>query len=99
MFVATFSNLWNERAVVAVHEQVDSPYGGGTQYATPGGQAVFNGPAFHAAAMKPWRVSEALNGANGASSTGGPIAVSSLYGKPLAYQQPRNIRLAVRFTF
>ena len=36
----------------------------------------------------------ALNGQGG-----GPITVDSLYGKPYGYQQPRNIRLGLHYTF
>ncbi|HEX7158594.1 MAG TPA: carboxypeptidase regulatory-like domain-containing protein [Edaphobacter sp.] len=99
-FAATFTNLFNERSVVAVNEQVDSSYSGGTQYAKPGGQRITGGTAFYAAATNPWSVSDALNGVNGTNNQhGAPITINSLYGKPLAYQQPRNIRLSVKFTF
>jgi hypothetical protein len=98
-FQATFTNLLNQHAVTAVFEQIDSSYGGGTQYMTPGGQVVFNGPAFYAAAEGPYSVQQALNGIDGQNSQGGPETINSQYGKPLYYQQPRTIRLQARFTF
>jgi hypothetical protein len=61
-FQSTFTNLFNEHAVTAVYSQVDSAYSG-TQYITPGGQAVFNGIPFYAAATAPYNVQASLNGA------------------------------------
>jgi hypothetical protein len=33
------------------------------------------------------------------NSQGGPITLSSEYGKPHTYQLPRTVRLAINFTF
>jgi hypothetical protein len=45
----------------------------------------------------------ALNGTGAPAGTGatynGPIVIDSQYGKPYFYQQARNVRLAVHFTF
>jgi hypothetical protein len=98
-FQATFTNILNQHAVTAVFEQVDSSYGGGLQYITPGGQPVFNGVPFYAAAEHSYNVSQALNGVGGLNSVGGPETINSQYGKPLYYQQPRTIRLQAKFTF
>jgi hypothetical protein len=68
-------------------------------FITPGGQYLLNGIPFYAAATAPYNVSDAFNGMNGLSHTGGPITVNSQYGKPLYYQQPRTIRLQAKFTF
>ena len=109
-FSSTFTNALNQHVVTAVNEQVDSPYAG-NQFIEPGGFNVGEGTAFYAAAMNPSRYSLAdmLNGLNvggglpgdsGAlNSNGGPITISSLYGKPLHYQIPRTIRLSINFTF
>ena len=97
-FSATFTNILNEHSVTAVNEQIDSNYTG-TQYATPGGLGLASGVPFYAAAMSPYNVSDALNGRNNLNSQGGPITISSEYGKPLYYQLPRTIRLQARFTF
>ncbi len=105
-FQATFTNLLNEHAVTAISEQVDSGYTG-NQYLAPGGNHITNGTQFYAAAMSAYDVQTTLNGApiNGnvsnvtASGGSGPITVSSEYGKPLYYQLPRTVRLAVHFTF
>lgn len=107
-FTATFTNALNQHAVTAVNEQVDSPYLA-NQFITPSGYAFYYGAQFYAAAERPYDVSSSLNGTpiNGAPSNGNnadattatPLTISSEYGKPLYYQQPRTIRLQVNFTF
>jgi hypothetical protein len=101
-FQSTFTNLFNEHAVTAVYSQVDSAYSG-TQYITPGGQAVFNGIPFYAAATAPYNVQASLNGApiggQLSNNVAGPETINSQYGKPLYWQHPRTIRLAVSFNF
>jgi hypothetical protein len=109
-FSATFTNLFNERAVTSVNEQVDTPYLG-SQDIQPGGYSTGDAIEFYAAAMTPYRysVQDMLNGLaigaggptdNGTlNSQGGPITVSGQYGTPHTYQLPREIRLAAKFTF
>jgi hypothetical protein len=101
-FQITATNLLNEHVVTAVNEQVDTGFGG-NQYITPGGNAIFNGVAFYGAAEAPYNVQQSLNGApiNGqlSNSQAGPETINSNYGKPLYYQLPRTLRLAVHFTF
>jgi len=93
-FTATFTNLFNQRAVTAVNEQIDTGYA--YQYGTPGGQDVLGGVAFYAAAMHPYSLKDVLSSNN---SQGGPITVNSQYGKPLYYQAARTIRIGAKFTF
>jgi hypothetical protein len=103
---ATFTNVFNEHAVTAVNEQVDTLYGG-DQFITPGGYNITAGVPFYAAAIAGYNIQTALNGApiggqvSNSTTTGGsgPITVSSEYGKPLYYQLPRTVRLSVHFTF
>ena len=109
-FGATFTNLFNEHKVTSINEQVDTPYLG-NQFISPGGYSTGDGIEFYAAAMNPYRysVQDHLNGLftgtggsndNGTlNSQGGPITVSSEYGKPHSYQLPRTIRLQATFTF
>jgi hypothetical protein len=101
-FGATFSNVLNQHAVTAVSEQLDSAYSG-NQYITPGGYAFYNGAAFYAAAERPYNLQSSLNGiplgGQPSNNLGGPETIDSQYGKPLYYQQPRNIRLQAKFTF
>jgi len=109
-FSSTFTNVLNEHVVTALNEQLDTPYLG-NQSISPGGYTTGDGIAFYAAAMNPshYSLTDMLNGLNvmgGTSndngtlnSQGGPITMSSLYGKPLHYQLPRTIRLSVNFTF
>jgi hypothetical protein len=48
--------------------------------------------------MRPYSLAGNLN--SGSLFTGGgPITINSQYGQPLYYQQPRTIRLGVKFTF
>jgi hypothetical protein len=73
--------------------------------ATPGYPAGSNscflpdGPAFYAGAMTAYNYTAAMNNSPLGSTAGGPITVDSQYGKPLFYQQPRNVRFAMHFTF
>jgi hypothetical protein len=106
---ATANNLLNEHTVTSVFEQMDSPYSG-SYFLSPGGYYIGDGPAFYAASMNPYNLTQALNGipyattgtgslGNQSNDAGGPIQVSGLYNKPYTYQNPRNIRLQVTFTF
>lgn len=97
-FTATFSNIFNQRAVVSNVQQIDSE--NTPNYLTPGGPQVdiSAGPAFYSSVMRPYNYTAAMNSA-GSNPTGGPITMNSQYGKPLYYQQPRNLRIALKFTF
>ena len=92
-FSATAINLLNQHSVTAYNASIDTL--SQPQYITPGGLITFQGPPFYAAAMSPYNLQSELNH----SSTGGPLAVNSAYGKPLYYQLSRNIRLGLKFTF
>jgi hypothetical protein len=94
-FQATFTNVFNEHAVISEYEQVDSSYYG-NQYGTPQGQAIFGGAAFYAAAESPYNITNLLNANN---SQPGPITVNSQYGKPIIWQQPRSLRLSLKYSF
>jgi hypothetical protein len=94
-FQATFTNLLNEHAVISEYEQVDSSYYG-NQYGTPQGQPIFAGAAFYAAAEHPYNITNLLNANN---SQPGPITVNSQYGKPIIWQQPRSLRLSIKYSF
>ena len=98
-FSATFTNVFNEHAITAVNEQVDSnsSYLNQDQFTFVNGYNVTQGVPFYAAAEHGWNVQNALN--SGDLLTGGPQTISSAYGKPLYYQAPRTIRLQVHFTF
>jgi len=104
-FQATFTNLLNEHAVTAVYSQIDSSYDG-NQFITPGGQAIYDGIPFYAAATAPYNVQNSLNGipiggqlSNNVAGGSGPETINSQYGKPLYWQHPRTIRLQATFTF
>ena len=101
-FQVTATNSLNQHAVTAVYSQIDSSYQG-NQYITPGGQPVFNGIAFYAAATQPYNVQDSLNGAiiggQPSNSQGGPETINSQYGLPTRYQIPRTIRFQATFQF
>jgi hypothetical protein len=97
-FSVTATNLWNQHAIVAYWAGIDSNFY--AQYLTPGGNSIGNGVPFYLSAETPYNVPALLNSGGGSTGTpGGPITVSSLYGKPLYYQLSRNLRMAVKFTF
>lgn len=99
---ATFTNALNQHSVVAVNEQIDSSYPGVAQYGTPGGNPIFNGAAFYAAAESAYNLSDTFNFNNSTNTTGAafsPETINANYGKPLLYQQPRALRLNIKFTF
>jgi Carboxypeptidase regulatory-like domain len=97
-FQATFTNVFNEHAVTAVNEQIDSdsPYINNTQQSSVGGYTLGSGVPFYAAAMSGYNVTNMLmsGGVNG-----GPQTINSGYGKPMYWQQARQIRLQVHFNF
>ncbi len=97
-FEATFTNVFNEHAVTAVNEQIDSGSGylNNSQYSTLNGYYVGDGVPFYAAAEHPYSVQTLLS--NGGIGTG-PQTINAAYGKPLYYQSPRVIRLQVHFNF
>lgn len=95
-FSATFTNLLNQHSITAYWEQADTLYAG--EFLTPNNTFIGNGPDFYSAAMHPYNVSALLNNSL-SNPTGGPVTINSLYGKPLYYQLPRQIRLQLQYTF
>jgi len=105
-FSATLQNLFNERAVTAVNESIDSGFN--FNYIAPGGLTLANGTPFYQATFQPYNLTALSNSAptnincpSKANPTGvcGPLTVSGGYGLPNRYQIGRTIRLAVKFTF
>ena len=73
-FQATITNALNDHAVTAVYSQADSSYVG-NQFITPGGQAIYDGIPFYAAAMTPYNVQGSFNGnpSEGSFPTARPV--------------------------
>jgi hypothetical protein len=90
-FEVTITNLFNQHAVLAENNQIDSYYI--PQFLFPGGYFIVDGPAFYSAAEHPYNLQSALN------STPTGMTLNSQYGKPYFWQLSRNIRMALRFTF
>lgn len=88
-FSATIPNMFNQRAITAYNEQIDS-----AQFPTflsPGGLPFYYGAEAYSDYEHPYDWKTLLN-TNG-------IILDSQYGKPYLYQLSRNIRLGLKFTF
>jgi hypothetical protein len=94
-FSANITNLFNRRATTAFFPYINSWYA--QNFLSPGGTFIGDGAKFYYAAEHPYNISSSLN--SSLSNGGGPITVSSQYGKPFLFQLSRNIRLELRFTF
>ena len=100
-FQATIQNLFNQRSVTSVEENVTSGFS--YNYIAPGGLNAGKGTPFYEAAFQPYNISQLLNAAPTNTILGGtgpgPVTVNSGYGLPNRYQLGRTIRLGVKFTF
>ncbi len=97
-FDVTFTNLLNQHSVTALNEQIDSNYA--QSFIAPGGQTLFNGPAFYAAAMNPYNYTADMNNApTNPTTAGGPLTINSEYGKPYLYELSRTIRFGFHYMF
>jgi len=102
-FEATIGNLFNQHSPVSYGTQIDSANAG--SYLSPGGYQL-GAPAGYAAFEHPYAWKTLLNTntttamISPTNPTGAnPIIMNSQYGKVLANQLSRTIRLKVRFTF
>ena len=113
-FSVTVPNLFNQHAVTAYWQSIDSDYypqylaptsaACGAQNAAMGisGSACTqsnNGYQFYAAAMSPYNYKTLFNSAQGVTGTSGAMTINSLYGQPLYHQLSRTLYMSVRFTF
>ena len=87
-FEATISNVFNQHSAVAYGSQIDSA--NSTPPIAPDG-LYLGQPGFYAAAEHPYPWKTLLNADN--------VVLNSTYGKPIAYQLSRTIRLRIRYTF
>ena len=107
-FDATFTNFLNQRNVVSNNQEIDSGYTSNYITPTSAGCEAYNianyqfdstscflpdGPSFYTAVKSKYDYVAAMNSSPLGTTAGGPITVSSQYGKPYLYQQSRNIRL------
>ena len=88
-FEVNVTNLLNQRTVTAYYSQIDSAFN--ASFISPSGLNLFAGTPAYFAYEHPydWKTLLSTNGVTG----------NSLYGKPLYYQNGRNMRLGVRYTF
>jgi hypothetical protein len=101
-FSATMQNLFNERAVTAVNETIDSGFN--FNFIAPNGLTLAAGTPFYQSIFQPYNYQALANAAYtntgcAAKNSCGPLTVSSGYGLPNRYQLGRTIRLQVKFTF
>jgi len=104
-FDATLTNILNQRNVVSDNQEIDSGFA--QNFIAANGQTLtggttptdFGGPAFYGAAESKYDYVAGMNSSPAGLNGTGPITVSSQYGKPYLFQQSRNIRLQLHFTF
>lgn len=99
-FSATFTNLFNQRAITAYYSQIDTA--NYSHFIAPGGIPFYFGGEAYSAYEHPYDWKSLINTAcNGSCSSpgSGPITINSQYGQPYLHQLSRNIRLGLRFTF
>lgn len=90
------TNLLNERSVTNEEGNIDSSFS--SNFIAPSGLQTFAGTPFYAATFHPYNIATLLN-STPSNATGGPLTVSSAYGRPNRYQASRTIRLGLRFSF
>ncbi|HXB73675.1 MAG TPA: TonB-dependent receptor [Candidatus Acidoferrales bacterium] len=95
-FEATFLNLFNQRATEAVYE-----FAIPTNLISPTRVSRFSGdPGVDwGKVMNGYNYIDALNGTGAFAGVQSKLTLASRYGMPNLFQQARNLRLAVRFTF
>ena len=95
-FEATFLNLFNQRATEAVYE-----FAIPTNEISPTRPSRFSGdPGVDwGKLMNGYNYIDALNGTGAFAGVQTKLTLASRYGMPNLFQQARNVRLAVRFTF
>jgi outer membrane receptor protein involved in Fe transport len=95
-FEATFINLLNQRATEAVYEFIVP-----TNYVNPTRASRFSGDpqVDWGKVMNGYNYIDALNGTGAFAGVQSKLTLANRYGMPNLFQQARNLRLAVRFTF
>lgn len=107
-FSVIATNVFNQRKPTAYWSSITSDFGSGAYIApvgacgaggAPAPCVLFGGAAAYSAYEHPYDLAAALNNSPSNPTGAGPITLNSQYGKPYLFQLPRNIRLALRFTF
>jgi hypothetical protein len=95
-FEATFINLFNQRATEAVYEFMVP-----TNYINPTRASRFSGDpqVDWGKVMNGYNYIDAMNATGAFAGVQSKVTLASRYGMPNLFQQARNLRLAVRFTF
>ena len=95
-FEANIINIFNQRAVEGVYE-----FAIPTSLINPTRAPRFAGDpgTDWGKVMNGYNYIDALNGKGAFAGVQSPLTLANRYGMPSLFQQARNIRLAVRFTF
>ena len=95
-FEANVANLFNQRAAVAFYE-----FAMPTNLINPSRPSRFPGDlgVDWAKVMKGYNYVDALNATGAFAGVQAKTTLASRYGMPQVFQQARNLRLALRFTF
>jgi Carboxypeptidase regulatory-like domain/TonB dependent receptor/TonB-dependent Receptor Plug Domain len=95
-FEATFINLFNQRATEAVYE-----FAIPTNLISPTRPSRFSGDpqVDWGKVMNGYNYIDALNGTGAFAGVQSKLTLANRYGMPNLFQQARNLRLSVRFTF
>jgi outer membrane receptor protein involved in Fe transport len=96
-FEINVANLFNQHASIGFYEYSSLT----SQLISPTRPSRFSGDpqVDWAKVMKGYNYVDALNGAGSFAGVQSPLTLNALYGVPDLFQQSRNVRLALRFTF
>ncbi|MDR3762868.1 MAG: TonB-dependent receptor [Acidobacteriota bacterium] len=89
VFEATVNNLFNQQAVTAYRASLNAWNAGTGVY--PGGQTIYGGAAAYQAFETGYNAQSTI--------TADGVILSNQYGKPVSWQSPRTVRLALRYIF
>jgi hypothetical protein len=97
-FEAYIANVFNQKIATEFYQKINSTNVGG-DYLTPPGYHNAAGALNYAALENPYNYRQLMNSSTGTADSVGGTLLSSEYGKPMAWNAGRNIRLTARFTF
>jgi hypothetical protein len=97
-FEAFVGNVFNQKRATQFYQKINSTNVGG-DYLTPPGYLDASGNLNYATLENKYDYRSLVNSATGTKNTLGGTLLSSEYGKPMAWNGGRTMRLTARFTF
>ncbi len=97
-FEAYASNVFNTKRATEFSQKINSTTVGG-DYLTPPGYLNSDGSLNYGALEGPYNYRQLVNSATGTKDSVGGTLLANTYGKPMAWNGGRTMRLTVRFTF